>query len=367
MAKAIHGIRTGSLSIPLIAFITGISMPGNAPGQDIRDIGLRDYNPVPIYNIPVTIVQKARYPVIDMHTHACRNEEDVARCVRVMDECGVEKAIVFARSGERFDAAVEMYSKYPGRFELWCGFDYTGYDQPGYGPDAVRELERCVEKGARGVGEIMFKGKGISPGARDTVIKLPDDPRLAPLFNRCAELGLPVNLHVSEDKLMYEPMDETNDGLPNAARWEVRMENGAKTHEEMLVRLENTLKKYPNTTFIAAHFANCCADLSYLGRLFDTYPNLYADISARLGEIASVPRYAHDFIEKYADRLVYAADMTIYDPVIYRGNWRILETSDEHFYELHWNPYHWPLYGLYLSDNTLRKLYRETALKLLDH
>ena len=338
----------------------------SASGQNVRDLKLRNYRPVSIFKIPETLPAKAKYPAIDMHTHACRTEQDVATCVKAMDDCGLEKAIVFAGTGERFDAALKMYSKYPNRFEMWCSFDFTGYDKPGYGPAAIKELERCFKSGAKGVGELMFKGKGVSPSARDTVIMMPDDPRLAPLFERCADLGLPVNLHVSEDKWMYEKMDSTNDGLMNASRWEVRIENGAKTHEEMLIRLENTLKKHPRTTFIAAHLANCCYDLSYLGKLLDKYSNFYADISARLGEIGTIPRFAHDFIEKYQDRLMYAADMTVYDAIIYKGNWRILETADEHFYEAHWNSYHWPLYGFALSDITLKKLYRDTALKILN-
>lgn len=367
MRNLINKIKRMNFYRSFLTLIGSLFILITASGQNMRDLKLRNYRPVSIYKIPVTLVPKPKYPAIDFHTHACRTEKDVATCVKAMDNCGVEKAIVFAGTGTSFDAAMKMYSKYPGRFEIWCGFDYKGYDKPGYGPDAVKELERCVKNGARGVGELMFKGKGIAAGAKDTVIMLPDDPRLATLFQKCAELKLPVNLHVSEDKWMYEPMDSTNDGLMNAAHWEIKIENGAKTHEEMLIRLENTLKKYPKTTFIAAHLANCCYDLDYLGRLLDKYPNLSADISARLGEIASVPKYAHNFIEKYQDRLLYAADMSLYDEIIYRGNWRILETSDEHFYELHWNSYHWPLYGLYLTDKTLKKLYRDNALKLMSH
>jgi len=184
------------------------------------------------------------------------------------------------------------------------------------------------------------------------------------LWEKCAELGLPVNLHISEDKWMYEKMDSTNDGLMNASNWEVKMENGAKTHEEMLERLENTVRKHPKTIFIAAHLANCCADLSVLATYFDKYPNLFADISARYGEIAPIPKYVHDFIEKYQDRFVYGTDMT-FNERIYRVTFRILESADEHFYETDLFGYHWPLYGLALTDKTLKKVYRDNALKLL--
>jgi predicted TIM-barrel fold metal-dependent hydrolase len=336
--------------------------------QSLNDLKLSVYRPKSIYKIPVTKVTVAKYPVIDMHTHVyARNKTEIEKWIATMDKCGIEKAIVLTgASGSRFDTLVKMFSGYSKRFELWCGFDYTGYENPGYGADAVKELVRCFENGARGVGEIMFKGKGISSSSKGRSIMLPDDPRLDPLFEKCAELGLPVNLHISEDKWMYESMDSTNDGLMNASYWEVRMENGAKTHEEMLERLENTLRRHPATTFIAAHLANCCADLSVLGNFFEKYPNLYADISARYGELAPIPKFVHDFIEKYQDRIVYGTDMN-FNEKMYMVTFRILETDDEHFYETEMFNYHWPLYGLFLSDRTLRKLYRGNALKLVDH
>ncbi len=369
MRSTFNGTRGSSLNlyrtvITAIAFLTFIVM---SPGQDVNDLKLKDYRPKSIYNIPVTNVNMAKYPAIDMHTHVYgRDDKTIARWIKAMDACGIEKAIVFTgATGARFDTLVKMYSGYGNRFELWCGFDYSGYDKPGYGPEAVKELERCVKNGAKGIGEVMFKGKGISPASKNKIILLPDDPRMDLLFEKCADLKIPVNLHISEDKWMYEKMDSTNDGLMNASEWQVKIENGAKTHEEMLQRLENTLKRHPRTIYVAAHLANCCADLSVLGNYFDKYPNLYADISARFGEIAPIPRYVHDFIEKYQDRFVYGTDMS-FSERIYRVTFRILETADEHFYETSLFGYHWPLYGLYLSDKTLKKLYRDNALKIIN-
>ena len=355
------------LLMRLIIFVSLILLiPAICHAQEIDDLKLKDYRPESIYNVPVSNISKARYPAIDMHTHVYgRNEKEIERWIRAMDECGIEKAIVFTgATGARFDTLMKMYSKYGNRFELWCGFDYTGYDLPGYGPAAVRELERCYRSGAKGVGEAMFKGKGIPPSSQNRSIMLPDDPRMDLLFEKCAELRLPVNIHISEDKWMYEKMDSTNDGLINASKWEVKMENGARTHEEMLERFENTLKKHPRTIFVAAHLANCCADLTVLGNYFDRYPNLYADISARYGEIAPIPGFVHDFIEKYQDRIVYGTDMS-FSERIFRITFRILESADEHFYEINTFGYHWPLYGLDLTDKTLKKLYRDNALKIL--
>ncbi len=359
------GIQNLNVFRSVLLAITYSCIVITTSGQDVENLKLKNYRPASIYKVPVTNVTKSKFPVIDMHTHVYgRDDQSIAQWIKAMDACGIEKAIILTGlSGERFDNIVKMYSKYGNRFELWCGFDNTGYDKSGYGPEAVKELERCFNKGAKGVGELMYKGKVNRSPSSGRSMMLPDDPREDLLFEKCAELGIPVNLHISEDKWMYEKMDSTNDGLMNASKWQIKSDDGSKSHEEMLERLENTLKKHPKTTFVAAHLANCCADLSVLGKYFDKYPNFYADVSARFGEIAPIPKFVSEFFEKYQDRIVYGTDMT-FDEKMFRVTFRILETADEHFYENMFG-YHWPLYGFALSDNTLKKLYKDNALKII--
>jgi hypothetical protein len=56
---------------------------------------LKDYRPRSIYRVPQTTIDKARYPIIDMHSHAyAKSDAEVARWVEVMDEVGIEKTIV---------------------------------------------------------------------------------------------------------------------------------------------------------------------------------------------------------------------------------------------------------------------------------
>src|SRR5690606_31881325 len=110
------------------------------------------------------------------------------------------------------------------------------------------------------------------------------------------------------------------------------------------------------------HLANCDFDLSLLGNLLDKYPNLYADISARYYQTASIPRHVKAFYTRYSDRLLYGADMST-DVRMYRFTFRVLQTADEHFYFRY--TYHWPLYGLDLGDDVLKKIYYENANRLI--
>jgi predicted TIM-barrel fold metal-dependent hydrolase len=330
---------------------------------DPNRILLKDYRPVSIYKIPVTTVGKARHAAIDVHAHPyAKTPEEVDRWVKAMDECGIEKSVVMTGGAEvKFDSVKALYSRYPSRFEIWCGFDYTGYDKPGYGPASVAELERCVELGARGVGEEGDKGKGMGWG-KAAGMHL-DDPRMDPLLEKCADLKIPVNIHVADPIWMYQRMDATNDGLMNALEWRLDNQPGIIDHSGMIDVLERALKRHPRTTFIVSHLANLCYDLTRLGQLLDRYPNLHADISARYAETATIPRFAGKFYAKYQNRLLYGTDMG-FDVQMYRITFRILETADEHFYDPIFG-YHWSYSGFDLPGSILKKVYRDNALRIL--
>jgi len=339
-----------------------------AHAQDPKSIKLNDYHPVSIYRTPQSSITRAKYDLIDVHSHDYpKSDAEVDQWVQTMDECHISRTMILSYStGTRFDSVVRKYARHKDRFSVWCGFDYTGFGQPGWTEHALAELERCHKAGAVGVGELGDKGMGElyskpTPGFGIHI----DDPRLWPLLHRCAELHMPVSIHVAEDAWMYLNPDSSNDGLMNASTWKVDLtKKGILNHDQLLATLEHAVRDNPKTIFIACHLANSCSDLAVLGRLFDGYPNLYADIAARYGEISPIPRFVKAFFEKYSDRILYGTDMGT-SRQMYRATFRILESADEHFYQQELFNYHWPLYGLDLSDSTLKKLYQDNFRKLL--
>lgn len=330
-----------------------------------EEVLLKDYRPHSIFKIPETRVDKARYAAIDVHSHNyARGEADIDRWVKTMDQVGLEKTVILSGdTGKKFDDTLGRYRKYPQRFEVWCGIDYGGLDQPGFGPGAVAELERCHKEGATGVGELSDKGRGLGGTTNRPGMHI-DDARMDAILEKCAELRMPVNIHVGEDKWMYASMDQTNDGLMNAWKWRVPNEPAVLQHDEVVDTLERAVKKHPGTLFIACHFANCCSDLNRLGEMLDRYPNLNADMGARFAEIAPIPRFMARFFQRYQDRLLYGTDMNP-EPEMYRVTFRILETEDEHFYPEYFSKYHWPMHAFALPDEVLKKIYRMNAARIL--
>lgn len=334
--------------------------------NDPAQLKLADYHPQSVFKIPSNELQQAKYPVIDMHSHAyVETKEELETWVNTMDENNVEKVIVHTGAyGEEFDRLYDLYTSVSDRFEMWCGFDMTAWGTPEFPAPAVAELERCFRKGAKGVGELSDKGLGeiVSRKVKEPGLHF-DDDLFVPLFTKCAELGMPVNMHLGDPIWMYEPMDNHNDGYMNAFTWKIDLTvPGILDLDQLVQSLENTCVKNPNTTFIACHFINISHDYEKLGQVLDRHANLYIDNSARHLETAATPRASKKFYEKYADRIVFGTDN---NPSLdmYRLNWRILETEDEHFYA-HEQSYHWPLHGFGLSDATLEKIYRTNAQKI---
>jgi uncharacterized protein len=99
---------------------------------------LKDYAPESSLVVPQTNIAKARFPVVDVHTHSgqssIRTSEDVAAWVKTMDEVGIETSVVFTgATGAEFDRQVELFKPYANRFQLWCsleGGDITAPDWP---------------------------------------------------------------------------------------------------------------------------------------------------------------------------------------------------------------------------------------------
>ena len=81
-------------------FLVALLFVSTGYGQE--NILLEEYMPKSIYKIPETKVEKAKYPVIDAHSHDYPSSlEEVAQWVKTMDRKGIEKTVVFFRFHRR--------------------------------------------------------------------------------------------------------------------------------------------------------------------------------------------------------------------------------------------------------------------------
>ena len=257
---------------------------------------LKDYAPDSSLVVPETKVAKAKFPAIDVHAHVyAETKEEVADWVKTMDDVGVERTIILTdATGAEFDRLVDLYLKpHPDRFQLYCGLDTNDSGASDYPERAVRELVRCYEKGARGVGELSDKGWGYNgssahPLPRNQRIH-PDDPRLDLFWKKCAELKIPVNTHIADHPSCWKPLGPNQERTPDFQTFNLYGKD-VPSYEELLGHRDRLLERHPNTRFIACHLSNQGNNLAALGQVLDRFPNLYLDIAARDYELGRQPR-----------------------------------------------------------------------------
>lgn len=327
---------------------------------------VKDWKPDSSLVVPRTDIQKARYRVIDVHSHFYRRTPaEIADWVRTMDETGVETTVILTgATGKQFDDMVALFLKpYPGRFQLYCGIETTNFEAPDYPQRAAAEIERCYRMGARGVGEISDKGSGLSRGGgqlpRDKRLH-PDDPRLDLVWEKCAQLKIPVNIHMADHPSAWRPPDAHQERLPPYQQYN-QYGRDVPSYEEILAIRNHMLDGHPRTRFILCHIGNQGNDLASAAQVLDKYPNAFMDISARQYEIGRQPRFATKFLTKYKDRLMFGTDLTP-SKNMYLSYWRLLETPDEYLP----GDAGWRLYGLELPASVLEPLYRGNAKRLLN-
>ena len=339
--------------------------PGVDPRPGAMDtILLKDYAPKSSLVIPETQVAKAKYPAIDVHAHVnARTPEEVRAWVQTMDEVGIEMTVVLTgATGAQFDKLVELYLKpYPSRFQLWCGLDTRDNDKPDYPERAVAELARCYKMGARGVGELSDKGTGFARGNTPRDKRLhPDDPRLDAFWNKCADLNIPVNIHVADHPSCWKPLDVYQERTPDYQHFNLYGKD-VPSWEELIAMRDRLLAKHGKTRIIACHLGNQGHDLGGLAAALDKFPNFYVDISARDYEVGRTPRAAAKFLARYRNRVMFGTDMGR-EKSMYQAWWRLFETADEFMPGRIW----WRYYGLELPNPGLESLYRNNARKLLN-
>lgn len=342
--------------------------PGATRTPDLPVPSIRDYKPRTTLVVPQHPVPRARFPVIDIHSHqpAPITESQLQAVVAAMDSLNLRVLVnASGATGERLvkSLAALKSSRHPHRMVMFASISFQDVS-PGFGTRAAQQLEADVKAGALGLGEIM-KDFGLRARKADGSRLRVDDPELDPVWATAARLGIPVLIHTGEPQEFFQPLDVRNERWLELALYPGRRlpEPQYPRFDELMAERNNLFRRHPKTTFVAAHMGWHANDLARLGALLDQHPNVYVETGAILAELGRQPRAAHDFFIKYQDRVIFGKDS--YQPDEYPYFWRTFETADEYFD--YYRDYHafWKLYGLQLPNDVLRKLYHQNALRLM--
>jgi len=331
-----------------------------------QEMSFEEYNPKSTLVVTENIVEKAKYPFIDIHSHQFKMAtQDLSQLIASMDDLNM--AVMVNLSGGSGEGLSNMLNNinqnYPNRFVVFANVNFQGVGNADWAENAVKNLEQDVKNGAKGLKiykSLGLRNKDIN-GKRIAI----DDSRLDPIWSKCGELGIPVLIHAADPKSFWDPYDSNNERwleLKTRPRRKRSADNPAPW-EQIIAEQHRMIKKHPETKFINAHMGWYGNNLQKLDELLEQMPNMYVGIGAVIAELGRQPRAAQKFFIVHQDRILFGKDS--YQPDEFPTYFRVLETSDEYF--PYYKKYHafWAMYGLDLPDEVLRKVYYKNALKLL--
>ena len=339
---------------------------------------LTDYRPRPQLVTKTTTMTKPRFPVIDAHNHLGPDfgggwdQKPVSHLLEVRDRADV-RLLVNLDGGWGEDILHRHLAHFvqaaPDRFRVFAGVNWAAWPEHGdeFGHWAAERLATQVAAGATGLK--IWKPFGLHVRDQHGTLVAVDDARLDPLWAKAGALNIPVLFHVADPVAFFDPIDVTNE------RWEELHAHPdwqfpSPPFPPFLTILEafaRVVERHSGTDFVGAHVACYAENLAWVSAWMDRCPNLYIDFSARIAEVGRQPYAARRFFCKYADRILFGTDMAA-DVAMYQLYYRFLETDDEYF------PYHlgptppqgrWHIYGLYLPDDVLQKIYFKNAEKVM--
>src|SRR5215212_9565027 len=124
------------------------SAQASPPVDNIRDLKLKDWQPRSMMVTKTTVVEKPRYPVIDIHNHLGGGKksltpERVQNYLTEMNEAGV-KTVVNLDGGwdEKLKETIAALDQaHPGRFLTFALVNFEGIDDAGWSGRETKRLE----------------------------------------------------------------------------------------------------------------------------------------------------------------------------------------------------------------------------------
>jgi predicted TIM-barrel fold metal-dependent hydrolase len=355
-------------------------------------LALDDFEPRSMLHVAETKVPRARFPVIDFHTHLSsvdrraqpektRYNAERADALAVMDRKNVRTMVNLTGGyGAALDEAVAYWqTPSPDRFVVFTEPWFSRFTEPNYPRFQGEQIERARRVGARGLKVLKTLGLYLrEQGATGPLVKI-DDRRFDQMWEAAGAARMPVAIHTSDPEAFFLPIDRFNERYEELSKhpdWSFHGKDFPSNRELHEARLR-VVARHPKTHFVLLHVGNS-EDLAWVSEWLDKYQNTSVEIGARIGELGRQPRAARRFFDKYQDRILFGTDATpngtqtpqqLFGDALYEIYFRFLETEDEYFdYAPSRVPPQgrWKIYGLGLPEAILRKVYFENATRLLE-
>jgi hypothetical protein len=220
--------------------------------------------------------------------------------------------------GEQFETASAIKSAHPDKFFFLGTFAADNFNDPGFPDQVIETIDVSMRAGASGIK--IWKNIGMVLKDETDRYVMIDDPFFKPVLEHLQENGIPLLAHLGEPLNCWLPLEKMTLGsdrryFGNNPRYHMYLHPEAPSYEDQVNARDNVLRLYPGLVFSGAHLASLEWSIDELAARFDSFPNLKADISARIGHLQHQSLTRHDsvreFMIRYQDRLIYGSDMSV--------------------------------------------------------
>lgn len=347
-------MKTGTTTL-MLALITCGVLAGPAPAQELSF---------------------ARLGVVDAHAHVFNPApafyEMLRRLdLRILNICVVDKHDRGYEEAEPQHArALEIFRGSGGR-AAWCStFDPQDWESPGFAERSIGLLNQTFEKDAIAVK--IYKSIGMELKSRAGKYLMPDDPVFDPILDDIERHGKTLYAHIAEPSSSWRPLDPSSpdyEYYKSNPDWHMYLHPERPSKQSILAARDRMLARHSKLRVVGCHLGSMEEDTDEIAKRFDLYPNFAVDTAARVPYLMLEPREkVRAFLIKYQDRVLYGTDLGLMPwdkpeeaikhwEAEYERDWKFFSTDETFFYAGR------QVRGLALPRLTLRKLYRENALR----
>ncbi len=314
---------------------------------------------------------------IDTHLHIHRDAPILIDTLKAANWRGLDIVVCGPSGDEPFDldeklrATLKVQRESRGTLAWASTFDARGFEHPEFKERTIARLGRTFDDGAIGVK--IWKNIGMAIRAKSGTFLLPDDPALLPIYEAIQRADRTLIAHLAEPDGAWLPLDPKNPEFAYYSKnpqWHMHGKPGSPDKAAILAARDRVLARYPKLRVVGCHLGSDEDDLTKLAKRLDTYPNFAVDTAARVRYLARGERdRVRDFFNRYQDRILYATDFSLREGDIAAAARGLEATHDRDWVFFSGDEVMdyagSPTRGLGLSDQVLRKIFRENALRWL--
>lgn len=250
---------------------------------------------------------------IDVHAHFQQEREYLPSFFKdwnmqaVLVDVSIEDSTGVNRSWNQY---LEQARAYPENYYLCTSLIGVGIDAPDFAQDAITQLKREIDSGARMVK--VWKNFGmVTRDASGNYIQI-DDPRLQPIWDTLNRKGIPVMAHIGEPEQAWRPLDPGNPHYgyyKNNPQYHAYNHPEVPSYETIIAARDRWIEKNPQLSILCAHLGSMSHDVAMVAERLERYPNMQVELAARFGDLARQDNAkVKAFFERYQDRILFGSD-----------------------------------------------------------